>query len=152
MVCCPPFNPAWITAEPALASWSPAWPERLPAVGTYLLRPLLCPPPLQCFLLVILYAALVATKPSALAPLSALLHGSSTFWADIQWHVIAALCVVVFVPALIAAEFLPCDVAGRNKPISTVQADSFFGHLDSPFAPVYHRTKGTPPFYAYKYL
>src|SRR5699024_9358178 len=63
-------------------------------------------------------------------------------WADIYWHIIMPLGVVVFVPACITAKFLPCDMARWFKRLSAVQAlqDSlFFSHDLSPsclFTPI----------------
>ena len=75
--------------------------------------------------------ALVTAKPPPPSPFSTLLHDLSTAWADIYWHIIMPLGVIVFVPACITAKFLPRNMTRWFKRLPAVQAlqySLFFTH------------------------
>ena len=72
--------------------------------------------------------ALVTAKPPPPPPFSALLHDISAAWADIYWHIIMPLGIIVFVPTCVAAKFLPRNMTRWLKRLPAVQAlqDSLF--------------------------
>ena len=66
--------------------------------------------------------ALVTAKPPPPSPFSTLLHDISTAWADIYWHIIMPLGVMIFVPTCVTAKFLPRDMTRWLKRLPAVQA------------------------------
>ena len=117
----PPFHPARIAA---IFPRNPRFPfrlELLPAVRTYLLRPRPASTLCQQLLVVIPHPALVAAEPPpSPCPAFLLLHHIPAFRANVYLPFVVPLCVVVPVPALIAAVFLPRDMARWNKSFSTI--------------------------------
>ena len=82
----------------------------------------------------VLLAAAVAAKTPPTAALSALLHGGSAFRTDVHFAPIIPLGVMVFYPALRAAELLAALVAGRLKLFPTPLAFVLCSHsLYPPF-------------------
>lgn len=124
----PPFDPARVTAEPPLFPCSPCCLKLFPAVGTDCFCPFSCLPSFHDFTSMIFNPALVTAKPPSPPPLSTLLHDISTAWADIYWHIIMPLGVIVFVPACVTAKFLPRNMTRWLKRLPAVQAlqDSLF--------------------------
>ena len=137
VICRPPFDSARFAAEPPLFSRAPFCLKLLPAIGADCFCPFSCLPPFHDLTSMIFDPALVTAKPPSPPPLSALLHDISTAWADIYWHIIMPLGVVIFVPACVTAKFLPCDMTCWFKRLPAVQAlqDSlFFTHdLSAPY-------------------
>ena len=120
----------------------PASPFRLkflPTIRADLLWTPLCHPPLLDLSLIVLDPAPVATKPPPPSCTSfPLLHYIATFRTDVYLSFIIPFCVVISVPTLIAAVFLPRYMACWDKAFSTIQAFQFFCHTFTPLAPILH--------------
>ena len=127
----PPFDPTRVTAEPPLFPCSPFCLKLFPAVGTDRFCLFSCLPSFHDFTSMIFDPALVTAKPPSPPPLSTLLHDIPAAWADIYWHIIMPLGVIVFVPACITAKFLPRNMTRWFKRLPAVQAlqySLFFTH------------------------
>ena len=81
-----------------------------------------CLPSFHDFTSMIFDPALVTAKPPPPSPFSTLLHDISTAWADIYWHIIMPLGVMIFVPTCVTAKFLPRDMTRWLKRLPAVQA------------------------------
>lgn len=118
----PPFDPTRVTAEPPLFPCSPFCLKLFPAVGTDRFCLFSCLPSFHDFTSMIFDPALVTAKPPPPSPFSTLLHDISTAWADIYWHIIMPLGVMIFVPTCVTAKFLPRDMTRWLKRLPAVQA------------------------------
>ena len=153
----PPFDPTRVTAEPPLFPCSPFCLKLFPAVGTDRFCLFSCLPSFHDLTSMIFDPALVTAKPPPPSPFSTLLHDISTAWADIYWHIIMPLGVMIFVPTCVTAKFLPRDMTRWLKRLPAVQAlqnSLFLTHdLSAPvfLLPSYHRGKGPPLSYAYNH-
>lgn len=142
VICRPPFDPARVAAKPPLFSRAPFCLKLFPAIGADCFCLFSCLPSFHDFTSMIFDPALVTAKPPSPPPLSTLLHDIPAAWADIYWHIIMPLGVIVFVPACITAKFLPRNMTRWFKWLPAVQAlqDSlFFSHDLSPsclFTPI----------------
>lgn len=117
----PPFDPAGVTAEFPLTSWPPFRLKLFPAIRAYLIRPRPVSPLRQHFLVVVCHPALIAAEPPPPSwPALFLIHDISARRANIYWYFIVPFGVVIMIPACVAAEFLPRDVAGRDELFSAV--------------------------------
>ena len=118
----PPFDPTRVTAEPPLFPCSPFCLKLFPAVGTDRFCLFSCLPSFHDLTSMIFDPALVTAKPPPPSPFSTLLHDISTAWADIYWHIIMPLGVMIFVPTCVTAKFLPRDMTRWLKRLPAVQA------------------------------
>ena len=138
----PPFDPTRVTAEPPLFPCSPFCLKLFPAVGTDRFCLFSCLPSFHDLTSMIFDPALVTAKPPPPSPFSTLLHDISTAWADIYWHIIMPLGVMIFVPTCVTAKFLPRDMTRWLKRLPAVQAlqNSLFLTHDlsapCPFTPI----------------
>ena len=118
----PPFDPTRVTADPPLFPCSPFCLKLFPAVGTDRFCLFSCLPSFHDLTSMIFDPALVTAKPPPPSPFSTLLHDISTAWADIYWHIIMPLGVMIFVPTCVTAKFLPRDMTRWLKRLPAVQA------------------------------
>lgn len=138
----PPFDPTRVTAEPPLFSRAPFCLKLFPAIGADCFCLFSCLPSFHDFTSMIFDPALVTAKPPPPPPLSTLLHDIPAAWADIYWHIIMPLGVMIFVPTCVTAKFLPRDMTRWFKRLPAVQAlqySLFFTHdLSAPclFTPI----------------
>lgn len=125
---CPPFDPTRVAAEPPLFSCAPFCLKLLPTIGADCFCSFSCLSSFHDFTSMIFDPALVTAKPPPPPPFSALLHDISAAWADIYWHIIMPLGIIVFVPTCVAAKFLPRNMTRWLKRLPAVQAlqDSLF--------------------------
>lgn len=125
---CPPFDPTRVAAEPPLFSCAPFCLKLLPTIGADCFCSFSCLSSFHDFTSMIFDPALVTAKPPPPPPFSALLHDISAAWADIYWHIIMQLGIIVFVPTCVAAKFLPRNMTRWLKRLPAVQAlqDSLF--------------------------
>ena len=145
-----PFDPAPVTAIFPRYPASPFRLKFLPTIRADLLWMPLCHPPLLDLSLIVLDPAPVATKPPPPSCASCpLLHYIATFRTDVYLSFIIPFCVVISVPTLIAAVFLPRYMARWDKAFSTIQAFQFFCHTFTPLLLFYTTGGGALLFDAY---
>ena len=118
----PPFDPARVAAKPPLFSRAPFCLKLFPAIGADCFCLFSCLPSFHDFTSMIFDPALVTAKPPSPPPLSTLLHDIPAAWADIYWHIIMPLGVMIFVPTCVTAKFLPRDMTRWLKRLPAVQA------------------------------